>query len=259
MILNTITGIEGFFRQLFTIAGEMVLLFLSSILELRSVFRRIPALLTQMVEVGWNTLPLAALIGMFIGLVLALQTGYAVKDWALTDTIGIVVGLTMIREMGPVITAVLVTGRVGSAMAAEIGTMAVTDEISALRSMGISPVSYLVMPRMLAMFIMQPILTLYTIIIGIVAGQVISSSYFSVSANLYYKNMYNNLEMIDLTGGLSKTFVFAILISIVSCYMGLQTRGGAAAVGRSTTLSVVISLVMIFISNFFITRFYGLQ
>jgi len=258
MIKSFLLAFEAFFAALFRMSGDMAILLIQSIIELRNVHRRIPAVLAHMVEIGWNTLPLAALIGLFTGMVMALQTGYALKDWNMETEVGPIVGLTLIREMGPVITAVLVAGRVGSAMAAEIGTMAVTDEIDALRSLGINPVSYLVMPRFLAALIMQPILTVFNIVIGIWGGQMITTSYFKLSPQIFYERMYSTLKLIDLTGGMSKTFVFGVLIVIISCYMGLTTRHGVAGVGRSTTMAVVISLTTIFVSNFFITRFYGL-
>lgn len=249
--------IEEFFYHLFYMSGEMVGLLVKTIAELRGVFRAPRRVLKQMVEMGFNTLPLASMIGLFTGMVLALQTGIELRRFGYEQVVGAIVGLTMVREMGPVITAFLVSARVGSAMAAEIGTMAVTEEIDALKAMGINPVRYLVLPRFVAAVTMLPLLTIYSVIIGVIGGRLVSSTYLGISSEVYLRNFWDVMDFSEIWHGLSKTFVFAAIISIVSCYMGLTTTNGAEGVGKATTRSVVVSLTMILVSDYFITRFMG--
>ena len=257
--MNPLLQIHRAIYRLFETTGGFVYLFLSTLYELRVFWRSPQRLLRQMMQVGVNTLALAAMIGVFTGMVVALQTGYELKDFGLEDRIGSIVGLAMVREMGPVITGFLVAGRVGSAMAAELGTMAVTDEIDALRVMGISPVRYLVVPRFLAMLLMQPLLTVYSVVIGIWGASLISASYLRIDSSIYFKRLFDSLDVADIRQGFSKTFVFAAIISIVSCHLGLKATQGAAGVGKATTRSVVVSLTLILVSDYFVTRFLGVD
>jgi len=179
------------------------------------------------------------------------------KNLGLQQQVGTIVGLSLVREMGPVFTAFIIAARVGAAWAAEIGTMSVSEEIDALRSMGISPVRYLAMPRFLAAITMQPVLTVYSIVVGMWGGALVSVNYLGVPQLIYYKRMFRSLEIHDITLGLGKAFVFGAIFSIVCCYMGLTTKNGAEGVGRATTRSVVISLTLILVADYFITRFLG--
>jgi phospholipid/cholesterol/gamma-HCH transport system permease protein len=256
-LVMLLSRIEAFFASLFYISGQMILLFTQSIAELRFAIRSANRVLKQMLEIGYNTLPLAGMIGLFTGMIVALQTGIELKKLSIQQVIGGIVGLSLVREMGPVITAFIIAGRVGAAMAAELGTMAVSEEIDALRAMGINPVRYLVMPRFLASVTMQPILTVYAIVIGIWGGGLISSTYLGIDRIIYYNQLYRTLEVSDITKGLSKTLIFAAIYSIVCCYMGMSAENGAAGVGKSTTRAVVISLTMILIADYFMSRFAG--
>lgn len=249
--------IESFFFDLFTTAGGMLLLLIQCILESRLVFSNARRILKMMLEVGWKTLPLASMIGLFTGMIIALQTGVELKNLGIHEQIGTIVGLSLVREMGPVFTAFIIAARVGAAWAAEIGTMSVSEEIDALRSLGIYPVRFLAMPRFFAAITMQPILTIYSIVVGMWGGALVSVNYLGVQRFIYYKRMFNALEMEDVTLGLGKAFVFGAIFSLVCCYMGLTTKNGAEGVGRSTTRSVVISLSLILVADYFITRFMG--
>ncbi len=248
---------EHIFERLFVESGGIFLLFLMSIVEIRYVFKGMRRLLRQMLQVGFNTLPLASLIGLFVGMIIALETGLELKGLALENIVPNVVALAMVREMGPVITGMISSGRVGSAMAAEIGTMKVNEEVDALRSMGINPVQYLVMPRFLASILMQPLLTTYAIVIGIWGGSIVGESVLNISSQQFMQSVYRILETGDIVFGLTKTIIFAAMFSIISCSMGLKAQRGAEGVGQSTTRAVVISLTMILISDYFIGRFLG--
>jgi phospholipid/cholesterol/gamma-HCH transport system permease protein len=243
----------------FEIAGGFVFLLARTCLETPMFWRAPGRLVRQMMSVGVHTLPLAAMIGVFTGMVVALQTGYELRTFGLQDTIGSIVGLTMVREMGPVITAFLIAGRVGSSMAAELGTMSVTEEIDALRVMGISPVRYLVVPRFLAILITQPLLTVYSVVIGIWGASLISAAYLHVDAVIYFSHVFRSLQTTDIIQGFSKTFVFAAITVIVACHLGMTASSGAAGVGKATTRSVVISLTAILVSDYFVTSFFGVD
>lgn len=256
-MFTVLKRIEGFFFELFTTAGGMLLLLVQCILEIRHVFSNARRILKMMLEVGWKTLPLASMIGLFTGMITALQTGVELKNLGLHEQIGTIVGLSLVREMGPVFTAFIIAARVGAAWAAEIGTMSVSEEVDALRSMGINPVRFLAMPRFFAAITMQPILTVYSIVVGMWGGALVSINYLGVPRIIYYKRMFDSLEIEDVTLGLCKAFVFGGIFSLVCCYTGLMTKNGAQGVGRSTTRSVVISLSLILVADYFITRFLG--
>lgn len=244
------------FESMFAQAGQMALLLLESTWELPQAGRRVNTTLRLMLQFGVYTLPLAAFIGFFVGMVTALQTGLELKKLGLTEMFtGPIVGVSLVREMGPVITAVIITGRVGAAMTAELGTMVVTEEIDVLRSMGIQPTRFLVVPRFLASLAMVPVLTIFSIMVGIWGGSLVSTQYLSISSHAFYKNMFDAMQMQDIVNGMLKTVVFAAIISIVCCQIGLNTSRNAEGVGQSTMRAVVVSLTLILISNYFLTRF----
>jgi phospholipid/cholesterol/gamma-HCH transport system permease protein len=181
--------------------------------------------------------------------------GRALLQFGTPESIGSVAGISITREMGPVITAFVIAGRVGAAMAAELGTMSVTEEVDALRSMGISPVRYLLVPRFLAGVLMLPLLTFYAIFVGFWGGALIADAMLGVSSTLYFSLLYETLVMDDLHEALIKSVVFGALISLVCCQSGMAARGGPDAVGRATTKGVVLSLMGILMADFFIGRF----
>ena len=254
-MLSLFKRIEAVFSDIFLTAGGMVLLLGECIIELKYFASNARRIIRQMMEVGWNTLPLASMIGLFTGMITSLQTGVELKNLGLQQQVGTIVGLSLVREMGPVFTAFIVAARVGASWAAELGAMSVSEEIDALRSLGIRPVRFLAMPRFLAAITMQPILTVYSIVVGIWGGALVSVNYLGVSRHVYYKRLFDYLAMIDLRLCLWKALVFGALFSIVSCYTGLTTTNGAEGVGRSTTRAVVISLSLVLVADYFITRF----
>jgi len=210
-------------------------------------------LFAQMAMVGWESLPIISVTGFFTGAVLVLQTGLQFKKFGADSYIGGVVALALARELAPVLSAIVISGRVGAALAAEIGTMNVTEQIDALHSLATSPINYLVVPRFLACIFMLPILTIYTNFIGTVGGCIAAVYEVNISLVTFKDSVLNFLELRDLFGGLFKAAFFGMIISIIGCYKGFTTTGGAEGVGKSTTSSVVTSIMLILISNYFLS------
>ncbi|MGC8863055.1 MAG: MlaE family ABC transporter permease [Armatimonadota bacterium] len=205
----------------------------------------------QMAFIGVASLPIVLVTVAFSGAVLSLYTSQLGVRWGFGSYTGGVIGLSLARELGPVLTAVVVTARAGSAIAAELGTMKVTEQIDALRALAVSPVQYLVVPRLIAAIVMLPVLTLFSDIIGAVAGYAVAVV-SGVAGGGYVGSLRSQVLPSDVVLGLIKTLFFAIVIVIVGAQQGLRTTGGATGVGRSTTSAVVISIVIIYILNFFL-------
>jgi phospholipid/cholesterol/gamma-HCH transport system permease protein len=223
---------------------------------LRWTFRkpmRLHATAEQMVEVGVNSFPVVFFTAAFTGMVLALQSYTGFKRFGAESMVGTVVALSMTRELGPVLTALVVTGRAGSAMTAALGTMRVTEQIDALYTLASNPIKYLVVPRVIAGTIMMPVLTVLSDFVGIMGGFVIGVFLLGSNPVLYMDRTWEYLEMNDVMSGLFKSMVFGFIISIVGCYEGFYTEGGAEGVGNATTKSVVIGFMGIFIANYILT------
>lgn len=233
--------------------GEYAILTLNSI---AAAIRKPPSLaliLKQLYDIGVGSVPVVAITGFSTGLVLAAQSFYQLSDKGLASVTGIMVGKAMITELGPVLTAFMVTGRVGAAMCAELGTMKVTEQIDALQTMAVDPNRYLVAPRIFAGTFVMPLLTMFSIMLGIFGGYLISVHFFGMSPASYFDPMPIHITYFDLFIGIFKSFVFGVLIMTISCYKGMTTSGGAEGVGKATTSCVVIAYVCILLSNFFIT------
>ena len=207
----------------------------------------------QLYEVGVASLPVVAITGFSTGMVLAAQSFYQLSDKGLASVTGLMVAKAMMTELGPVLTSFMITGRVGAAMCAELGTMRVTEQIDALKTMAINPNRYLLAPRFFAGTFMLPLLTIFSIVMGIFGGYLIAVYFFGMAPNAYFDPMPTHIEPFDLFTGVIKGFFFGILIMTICCYKGMVTSGGAAGVGRSTTNSVVITYCCILISNFLLT------
>jgi phospholipid/cholesterol/gamma-HCH transport system permease protein len=207
----------------------------------------------QLYEVGVASLPVVAITGFSTGMVLAAQSFYQLADKGLSSVTGLMVAKAMMTELGPVLTAFMLTGRVGAAMCAELGTMKVTEQIDALRTMAVNPNRYLLAPRFLAGTLMTPLLTIFSIVMGIFGGYLIAVFFFGMSPHAYFDPMPTHIETFDLFTGVVKGFIFGVLIMTICCYKGMVTSGGAAGVGRSTTNSVVIAYCCILLSNFMLT------
>ncbi|MBN1868602.1 ABC transporter permease [Candidatus Sumerlaeota bacterium] len=253
--MGIVRKIVHLFHSFFLESGAMVCLLGRTLLDLPAALRGMPRTLSCMMQFGFYTLPLAAFIGLFIGMVTSLQTGLELKELGLVEQVGSIVGLSVVQEMGPVITAFIICGRVGAAMTAELGTMAVTEEIDVLRSLGISPVRFLVVPRFVAAVAMVPILTVYSIVIGVWGGALVATSVLGVAPDVYYKRMFDSLELYHVAIGMSKTFVFGAIIAIVCCHTGLRATNGVEGVGKATMRAVVVSLTAVLISDFYLISY----
>jgi len=243
----------SFSLNLFQRIGEVWLLFVRTVAYCRQVFANRRLVLLQMVEIGVNTVPLVAIMAFFTGMVIAVQTGYQAVRFHLEGMVGPIVGLSLTRELGPVMTGVIVAGRVGAAIAAQVGTMKVTEQIDALETLATDPVEYLVMPRFIAAIIMLPILTVCADVVGITGGLIIAVTQLGRDANLFLTVTFRQMEVSDVMSGLIKSAFFGMIVAIIGCYQGLTTTGGAEGVGKSTTRAVVLSLMLILVSDFFLT------
>lgn len=245
-------GVTGLFQS----TGEMLKLFVETVYWCKTAFKNRDKVFRQMAEIGNHTLPFAALISVFVGAALALETGPQLALFGLEQNIGGIVSIGMVRELGPVMTSMLVVGRVGSAMTAEIASMSVYQEIDALKTMDINPVRFLVMPRFLATFITLPFLVVYMDVIGTFGGAVVATVNHKINVpfGIYYRNVKLYIEFADVLHGLIKATVFGIMISIACCYVGLKTKGGPREIGTSVTKAVVLSFILILVFDYFITR-----
>lgn len=207
----------------------------------------------QLFHIGVMSLSVVAITGFTTGFVLAAQSFYQLGEKGLAGVTGVLVGKGMLTELGPILTAFMVTGRVGSSMCAELGTMKVTEQIDAIRSMAINPYAYLVAPRFIAGTFMIPLLTLFSIMMGIFGGYIIAVSLFHMTPSSYFQPMKIHITLFDVATGVIKSFIFGVLLVTVCCYKGMKTSGGAAGVGKATTQSVVTSYVLILLSDFFVT------
>lgn len=234
-------------------SGRMMLLLLEAIFWLVRPPWRWRLFFKQMEFIGVNSLFVVALTALFTGMVLTLQTYYAFRMFAAETLVGVTVALSMARELGPVITALMVTGRAGSAMAAEIGTMRITEQVDALTVMAINPVQYLVLPRIVAGVLMLPLLTALSVFIGVVGGYLVGVNLLGIHGGLFMNNIYEYVDFNDIYHGLFKAACFGLILALVGCYKGFYTRGGAESVGRATTQSMVLSSVLILTSNYVLT------
>lgn len=207
----------------------------------------------QLYFIGVMSLSVVAITGFTTGFVLAAQSFYQLGEKGLAGVTGVLVAKAMITELGPILTAFMVTGRVGSSMCAELGSMKVTEQIDALKSMAINPNAYLVAPRFIAGIFMIPLLTLFSTLMGIFGGYLIAVYLFHLSAASYFDPMPIHITLFDVATGCIKAFVFGVFLVTVCCYKGMKTSGGAAGVGRATTQSVVASYILILLSDFFLT------
>lgn len=217
---------------------------------------RLQSAASQAMEVGVRALPILSLITFFIGLILALQAAYELSKLGAMTLVAKTVALSMSRELGPLITAIVVIGRSGSAFAAEIGTMKVTEEIDALEVMAISPVHFLVAPKFLAMIIMLPCLTIWANTMGILGGALFGVAQADFTLGRYIQASIESLYLRDIVSGLLKSVMFGITITAVGCFEGLSTGGGAEQVGRSTTRAVVISILLVVVVDLVFTAIF---
>jgi len=219
----------------------------------RGRFYRIGAVFSQMVRIGVQAIPMAALTALTIGAVLAMQSLDGLKSLGAESRVPELVSLSLFKELAPMLMAVIMIGRSGSAVSAELGTMRVSEEIEALEVMGIHPVSYLVVPRFLAMMVMMPVLSIFGIYMGLLGGWIICEGALGMGTSFYINQALDSVMLEDLNAALIKSAVFGFLIVTIACNTGLHVRGGAEGVGKATTASVVYSLLAVFVANAILT------
>jgi phospholipid/cholesterol/gamma-HCH transport system permease protein len=210
--------------------------------------------ITQMDTIGVGSMMIITLTGAFTGGILALNTAPTLKTFGATGVTGQLVMTSMVREMGPVLASLMLAGRVGSAIAAELGSMVVSEQVDAMRALGTDPIKKLVWPRVFALMVMTPALTIAADMVGAVGGWLVASALLNVASSVYISSAKDALTYNDIIGGLIKPTVFGLIIAIVSCRAGLRTYGGTVGVGRSTTQAVVLSDILILASDFFLAR-----
>ncbi|MGE0206589.1 MAG: MlaE family ABC transporter permease [Candidatus Babeliales bacterium] len=248
-----ISNTGRFFLKACNATGSFIL-FLGHVL--RTFFSEKPPykkILHNIESIGIHSLPIVLLTGTFSGAVLALQSYLGFKRFGGQDFIGPIVALTLTRELGPVLTGLMVTGRAGSSIAAEIGTMKITEQIDALRTMNINIWHYLMVPRIVAATFIVPFLSLIAMLMGILGGYFVCTYILHINSHLYILGIQKHIDLFDIISGLIKSAFFGLIFSWVGCYKGYKTYGGAQGVGKATTQTVVLASVMILIANYFLT------
>jgi phospholipid/cholesterol/gamma-HCH transport system permease protein len=229
---------------------------------LRYAFTRPPGwrvVMEQFEQIGWKSLSIVNLTALSTGMVLALQLGHSLERFGAKPFVSRIVGVSLVREMGPILTALMIGGRVGAGITAEIGTMAVTEQVDAIRALGASPVRALVVPRICALLVMLPALTVIGDMVGIVGGLLIGLSEMHLAPSFYMNSLIQGLMLNDVLSGIGKSFFFAYFIGIIACRNGLRVTGGADGVGRATTTTVVEASITVLVSDFFLTKLFLLS
>ncbi len=259
-VLRKWVSVQGWFSAIgeyclnfFSEMGGISIIFWRTNVSLFTTPFRFRETIIQMYKIGVASLPLVSLTSLFTGMVLALQSAYQLQIFSATQFTSDLVALSIVRELGPVLTAMVVAGRVGASIAAEIGTMKVTEQIDALQSLATDPIRYLVVPRYVAAFVMLFVLTIYGDVIGMFGGYTVAILKLGISSYQYIHRSFDILGLKDLSTGLSKAFVFGIVISMVGCYHGFEAKGGAEGVGTATTRAVVTSMISIIAFDCFFT------
>lgn len=214
-------------------------------------------ILSQAKRVGPGSFLISALVAFFIGIIMSLQMAYQMVELSAEIYIPSIVAISLTRELAPVLTALIVAGRIGAGITAELGSMTVTEQVDALKAFAVNPIKYLVVPRFLALVVMLPVLTIFADLIGILGGFVICVYKLFISPSLYFSMIMQSVTIKDISTGLLKTIVFGAIIALVGCYQGLNVKSGSEGVGKATTQSVVISFILIIIADcLFTTMFY---
>ena len=259
LLSSTLALTKRLFKIIFSFfhsIGELVDFFINCVKYLITEKFYINIFLTQFMKIGFNSLPVVGLTSIFTGMVLALQSYTGFSRFSAESAIPNVVVLSITRELAPVLAGLMVAGRSGAAIAAEIGTMKVTEQIDALKTLSTNPFNYLIIPRILAGIISLPLLVIIGDIIGVMGGYLICVNLLNFNPTVYLQNTYNFVQFIDVFSGLVKASVFGFLITFMGCYHGFNAKGGAQGVGQSTTYSVVSSSILILLMNYIITSFF---
>ncbi len=237
-------------------SGYCIILFFNTLFYLKNIFSKRKEIVRQMYNAGIRTFIVVSIVAIFSGMILTLQSGIELKAYHLEEKVGNVLIATLTREMGPFTSAIILIASVGSAMAAELGTMKVSEEIDALEIMSISPVKFLVMPRLVALSIMMPVVTVYTNVLGCLGGAIVAKTHLNVSYDTFYIHILESLHFKAVYVGLLKSFVFGLIIATICCAQGLRAENGAMGVGKATRDSVVASFIMMLVVGYFITEIF---
>ena len=243
-------------NSIFAGVGSTILLLVRALAALPTLPRQFPRFIEQCYEIGYTTMPIVAILMFSVGSVLALQSGYAMEQYGAKQWIGSLVGLSMAKELGPMMVAILVAGRVGSAIAAELASMKVYQEIDALETMNIPPARLLVLPRLAAIVVMMPVLVIIADLVGWFGGAIVSRyvGFISISPDTYFAALRGSVKIRDMMDGLVKGEVFGFVVVLVCCDIGLNTRGGPREIGAAVTRAVVVSLILILLLDYFVTK-----
>ena len=255
-IRRAIVGILTSMRDVLAFVGDLTVSARRAVRERGSVdLRAVPHLMER---AGADGVPIVLLINFLVGLIIGLQAAYQLERFGANIFVANLVGLSMVRELAPLMTAIVVAGRSGAAYAAELGTMRVNQEIDALRTLGIDPYRFLVFPRMIATSAVVPLLTIASMLVGVLGGLIIAVQNLGLTTTAYFNQLQGAVGLVDVAGGLVKSVVFAITITLISCQRGLSTRGGAAGVGNSTTSAVVVILFFLVVLDAIFTMGFNL-
>ena len=255
-LLNIVSSLGRFFITLFQSIGKIILFFFSSLYWCARPPFYLKQTYNQILDIGFFSLPVVGLTTFFSGMVLALQTFSGFQNFNNEDTISKIVLTSILRELGPVLAGLMVAGRVGAKMAAEIATMRVSNQIDALETLATRPIQYLIAPRLIAAILCVPFLVLIGNIIGVFGGFVVAVFKLDFNASIYIVSTFEHVKYLDILQGMVKALVFGIIITIISCFFGFHALGGAEGVGRATTTAVVTSSVLILTSTYFITALF---
>jgi phospholipid/cholesterol/gamma-HCH transport system permease protein len=248
-----VSGAIDFVKEWVSYLGQLNLLFAHTVVQaVTPPFKGVRSLI-QAQRIGPGSFIISALVAFFVGMIIALQMAYQMVQLSAELYIPNVIAVALTREMTPVLTALIVAGRIGAGIAAEIGSMVVTEQVDALKAFAVNPIKYLVVPRFLGLILMLPVLTMLSDVIGIWGGYVICVFKLHISSEMFWKMTFRALTMKDISMGLIKTVIFGMIIAIVGCHQGLNVKGGAEGVGKATTTAVVRSFILIIVTDCFIT------
>ena len=254
--MNILLSIDVVAKKSILLIGQATLLAIKGFLGIFVPPFNLRLALREMDNFGTGSLLLVDIIALFTGMVMALQTIYGLRMYGAEMYVGSVVSLSLVRELGPVLSSIMVGARVGSGIAAEIGSMQVTEQIDAMRALGASPIKKLVTPKIFAAMITLPLLTVTADIIGIFGGMIIALFELEIDRTFYINSILTTITISDLLSGIGKTVFFGLLIAVIGCFFGLRTTGGTTGVGRSTTITVVTTSILILIFDFFLTKLF---
>jgi len=251
---NPVANIGRFVIEFVTLVVRVLNLFIQTIYWIitgpfKRKFAKRESIFSQMTFVGAKSILIVFFVSFFTGIVIAMQSAYQLSRLGATVYVAALVSVSIARELGPVLTALVIAGRVGAAITAELGTMKVTEQVEALETLALNPIRFLVVPRFLALLLMLPCLTIFSDICGIFGGYLVGVYNLNINPHLYWSTTFKFLEAKDVLTGLYKSVVFGIIVALIGCYHGLNTKGGAEGVGKSTTISVVTSFILIILAD----------